>query len=97
MCLKSAGLLGLNQFTDDLLRCDHPCQTNTRRKDFGEGAQIDDITGVTIHVAAVFAVERDDRRDMVAFEAQLAVGIILHNRDPVPVGQFRPTACGVPG
>ena len=85
--MKVDGLLGHDQFADDLFGRDDPSQAQARRQKLREGAQVDDIPTVTPAVlAAELAIERDERRDVVAFEAQLPVGVVFDDGHAVFIG-----------
>ncbi len=95
--IQVRGLLGLDQFADDLLRCNDPCQADAGSKQFGEGAQINDVSGIAAIIAAVLAVQRRQARVNVR-PRTAAARMDRLQRSGHRTGQpVRPIVCGVPG
>ena len=86
--VQVGGLFQLHQFADHVFGSDDPGQTNSGRERLREGAQVDHVAeSESVIAAQIVAVEHHQRRNVLAFVAQLAVGIILDDRDAVLVGQ----------
>ncbi len=90
-------LFRLDQFADDLLRCNNPGQANTGSQQFGEGAQVDDITGVTRRRRRGTGCRATPGRgDALLRSAAVRMGHLL--RWELRNGlQVRPAFSGVPG
>src|ERR1039458_9442057 len=81
-------LLELRQLADDLRRGDDPPQSKSGSQRLRECAQVNDIAyRIAIVAAQVLAVEHDQRREVLAFIAQLAVRVIFDNRNAILVRQ----------
>jgi hypothetical protein len=91
-------LLGLYQFADHLRRGNHPRQPDAWSQDLGECTQVDDVPGVACPVGGVDTVIYDhNRRQMFTLIAELAIGVILNNRDPIAVRQFNQSLAALHG
>ena len=86
--MKIRALFELREFPDDFGRSDDPAQAKPRSERLGKSAEVNDIAGGIGAVAGqALAVEREQGSEVVALIAQFAVGIILDNRNAVPLGE----------
>ena len=86
--VQIGALLQLRQFADNLRRGDDPSQSKPGSQRLREGAQVNDIAnGIALVAAEVLAVEHDQRWQVLAFIAQLAVRVVFDNRNAIPVRQ----------
>src|SRR5271157_1366113 len=86
--VEVSALLQLHQPADYIGRRHDPTQSQSRRHYFGVGAEIDDVPqAISIVPLQVDAIEHDQRRNVLAFIAQLPVGVVLDDRDAVLVGE----------
>src|ERR1700746_3317529 len=82
--MQIAGLLQLDKLCNDIFRSDDPGEANSRRQCFREGAEIDHIPQRKSVIATqVLSIKYEERRNVLAFVAKLAIGIIFDDRNTV--------------
>src|SRR5208282_220175 len=82
--MQVRALLELRQLADDVRRSNNPSQTKPGSQRLRECAEVNNVANrISVVAAQVLAVEHDQRREMLAFITQLAVGIVFDNRNAV--------------
>src|SRR5450759_836455 len=86
--VQVGALLQLRQLADDLRRSDDPSQSKPGSQRLRECTQVNDVAnGIAVVAAQVLAVEHDQRWEVLAFIAQLAVRVVFDNRNAILVRQ----------
>src|SRR5579872_5380368 len=82
------GLLQQNQLTDDVFWGHNPGKTDSRCQCLRERAEVNHIAeGEAIVPPQILTVEHDQRSDVIALIPQLAIRIVLNDRNAVLVGK----------
>ena len=98
--VEVGALLDLDELRDDDLGRDDPRDPEARRERLRERREVEDVAGegaLAVRAAVRLGVELHERREVLALVPELAVGVVLDDRDPEARPRARRGAGGAPG
>ena len=89
--VEVGALLHLHEARDHRLRRHHPGDAQPRGERLAQRREVEHVAGelaLPLRAVVQLGVDLDDRRQVLALVAELAVGVVLDDRSPVVVGEL---------